>query len=133
LSNYYLDASKYTCPVAAKIISIRVYAGVACGIRAGVYTDNSGVPGSFLAETSSASGGTGWRTINLITPVNVAAGDYWLAVTSDTASGICDTTGGDMKYCSFPAYGPLPNPLFGSPLLDFPNIHITAYAIYTCQ
>ena len=47
----------------------------------GIYdaTGPGGKPGNLLAQTNGFTPTTGWNTQNVITPVALAAGNYWLA------------------------------------------------------
>lgn len=67
---------------AATLQSLSFYAASAAGnMRLGVYdaTGPSGGPGALLAQTASFAPTAGWNTKNVITPVALPAGTYWLA------------------------------------------------------
>ena len=51
-------------------------------MRLAIYSDVAGEPGSLLAETLAMPVGSNtasWRELNLATPIDLAAGTYWLA------------------------------------------------------
>ena len=74
-------------PQAGTIQSISVYCTVPSGdILLGIY-DNSGAggfPGKLLASTASTALVAGWNTINVTTPVSLAAGTYWFLMIVDS-------------------------------------------------
>ena len=66
----------------ATIESLSFYVTQASGnLLLGIYDASgpSGGPGKLLAVTSSFATTTGWNTANVVTPVPLAAGNYWLA------------------------------------------------------
>jgi hypothetical protein len=97
----------------ATIQSLSFYVTVAGGnLRLGVYdaTGPSGGPGTKRAETASFTPVVGWNTANVITPVALTAGTYWLAYlpSSNTLAFKKDTTAGvSGRYYSY-TYGVLP-------------------------
>ncbi len=78
----YLLAQSATLSQAAEIQSISFYVSRAAGsLRLGIY-DASGPgehPGSKKAATNSFKPSVGWNTVNVIVPVSLAPGNYWLA------------------------------------------------------
>jgi hypothetical protein len=131
-SNYAIYCSMFTCPAAAKIVSLGVYYGVAGNVTAGIYADLPGTPGALLGQTASTYGTAGWHDINLAVPVTVAAGNYWLAITPQTASGICSKNGSSTKYTMTGSYTTtFPNP-FPTVTQPFPTTHMMVNAVYTC-
>jgi hypothetical protein len=70
----------------ATIESLSFYVTVAAGnLRLGIYdaTGTNGAPGALKAQTASFVPTAGWNTVNVVTPVSLAAGTYWLAYLSD--------------------------------------------------
>lgn len=81
-------------------------------LRFGVYdaTGPSGGPGVKKAETNEITPVEGWNTVNVVTPVALPAGTYWLAYahTSPVLSyNVTFFSGAQSRYYSF-TYGPLP-------------------------
>ena len=79
-----------------------------CG--SAVYAANgaSGGPGTKLAETSSFTPTTGWNTVNVLSPVTLGAGSYWLAyLPSSSSLGFRVGSGGEARWTSY-SYGPAP-------------------------
>jgi hypothetical protein len=82
----YLLAQNATLPQAAAIRSLSFYVARAAGnLRLGIYDASgwAGHPGSKKAETPSFKPTIGWNTVNVISPVSLAAGNYWLAYLSN--------------------------------------------------
>ena len=74
---------------AAAIQSLSIYVTTAAGnLRLGIYdaTGPSGGPGAKEAETNAFATTTGWNTANVITPVTLPAGNYWLAFLTNNDS-----------------------------------------------
>ena len=66
----------------ATITSLSFYVDLADGnLRLGIYdaTGPGGGPGALMAQTASFTPVVGWNTQNVITPVSLPAGKYWLA------------------------------------------------------
>ena len=81
-------AQKVTLPTAARLQSLSFYLATASGnLRLGLYTDAGTKPGTKITEAASAAAVSGWNT-RAVTPVNLAAGNYWLAyeVSSNSAA-----------------------------------------------
>jgi hypothetical protein len=77
-----LIAQAATLSQSGTIQSLSFYVTTASGkLRLGVYdsTGPSGGPGAKKAETNEITPTTGWNTANVITPVLLPAGTYWLA------------------------------------------------------
>ncbi len=73
----------------ATIESLSFYVTQASGnLILGLYdaTGPSAHPGKLLAVTSSFATITGWNTANVVTPVSLAAGNYWLAYLPSSGS-----------------------------------------------
>ena len=108
-----LLAQNATLSQTATIQSLSFYVTVAGGnLRLGFYdaTGPGGGPGAKKAETASFTPVVGWNTANVITPVALTAGTYWLAYlpSSNTLAFKKDTTAGvSGKFYSY-TYGVLP-------------------------
>jgi hypothetical protein len=77
-----LPAQAVTLSQSATIVSLSFYVTQASGsLILGVYdaTGPGGHPGHLLAATSSFATANGWNTANVVSPVSLAAGNYWLA------------------------------------------------------
>ena len=88
------------------------------GLRLGLYdsTGPGGGPGAKRAETSAFTPVVGWNTINVIMPVALSPGTYWLAYLpeSNSLNFAANRSIGPFKYYSYP-YGPLPATFSTSP------------------
>ncbi|MBI2669681.1 MAG: DUF2341 domain-containing protein [Candidatus Yanofskybacteria bacterium] len=97
----------------ATIQSLSFYITTAAGsLRLGIYdaTGPGGGPGAKRAETASFTPVTGWNTTNVISPVSLPAGTYWLAYlpSSNTLAFRKNVTAGiSGRYYSF-IYGTMP-------------------------
>ncbi len=105
---------------AATIKSLSFYVTAASGnLIFGIYdaTGPSGGPGALKASTASFVTKTGWNTANVVTPVTLAAGSYWLAyLPSSNALGFLKTNvTGNCKYYSY-TFGSLPSKYSTSPV-----------------
>ena len=82
----YLDLSgPYTVSSAVSVSQLNGYmagSSAASRIRGVIYTNSGGQPGTLVAVTSevsvAANRAAGWVTLPLTTPVQLAAGSYWL-------------------------------------------------------
>jgi len=85
-------AVSVTASEAGSIESISMYhEGGSGGMLLGVYADASGLPGTRLSVTSTTtvSGSSGWQTVDLVSPVDVTAGQtVWLAWVFESNPGI---------------------------------------------
>jgi glucose/arabinose dehydrogenase/PKD repeat protein len=109
--------------------SLSFYVTAAVGqLRLGLYdsTGPGGGPGAKKAETNAFTPVVGWNTANVITPVALAAGNYWLAYMpqSDGLNFICDRDFGQFKYYAYP-FGPMPATFSTSP-----NSGVTHWSFY---
>ncbi len=85
----YIISQPATLGHAATIQSISMYVNTVAGnLRLGIYdaTGPSGGPGAKKAETNGFTPSGGWNTSNVITPVSLPAGNYWLAFLTDNNS-----------------------------------------------
>ena len=104
---------------AATIESLSFYVKAASGnLILGIYdaTGPGGGPGALKASTASFAPTKGWNTVNVATPVSLAAGSYWLAfLPSSSALVFLEThVTGNCKYYSY-AFGGLPGNFSTSP------------------
>ena len=107
-----LVAQRATLSQTATIQSLSFYVITASGnLRLGIYdaTGPGGRPGAKKAETVSITPTTGWNTANVITPVSLPAGTYWLAYLASSSSlGFkAERTGGNSRLYPFP-FGTMP-------------------------
>ncbi len=77
-----MDASEAILSQTATIQSLSFYVPIAAGeLRLAIYdaTGTGGRPGILKAQTKSFVPVVGWNTVNVVTPVSLPAGTYWLA------------------------------------------------------
>jgi hypothetical protein len=108
-----LAAQSATLGQSATIQSLSFYVTTAAGkLRLGIYDASgpSGGPGAKKAETAEITPTTGWNTANVVTPVTLPAGNYWLAFfpSDNNLSFRIDRTTGTLKYYNL-TYGTMPN------------------------
>ena len=107
-----LVVQKATLSQAATIQSLSFYVNALGGnLRLGLYADNAGSPGALKASTNQFTPiSTGWNTQNVVTPVSLTAGTYWLAYSPQSNSlGFerSNNGSGTAHWINF-NYGPLP-------------------------
>ncbi|MBN2753282.1 MAG: hypothetical protein JXR81_00310 [Candidatus Goldbacteria bacterium] len=69
----------------------------------GIYTDNSGSPGTLLSQTEIKSGTIGWNTASIPATALVSGSKYWLVSCSDSSSIKCNSTSDTgLKYGYYP-------------------------------
>jgi hypothetical protein len=88
-SNGLLVVQDATLTQTATITSLSFYVNLADGeLRLGIYdaTGPGGGPGTLMAQTASFTPVVGWNTQNVITPVSLPAGQYWLAYFPSSSS-----------------------------------------------
>jgi len=108
-----LLAQSATLGQTATLQSMSFYVVNATGkLRLGIYDASGpgGGPGAKKAETAEITPVAGWNTANVITPVSLPAGTFWLAYlpSSSSLSFRIDRSSGSLKYYSF-TYGTMPN------------------------
>jgi hypothetical protein len=82
-----LCSQNTTLSQTATIDSLSFYVTTAAGnLRLGIYdaTGPNGGPGALKAQTSSFKAVKGWNTANVVTPVTLQPGTYWLAYLAQT-------------------------------------------------
>ena len=106
-----LVAQPVTLGQTAQIQSMSFYAGAAVGrLRLGIYDASgpSGGPGALLAQTAEFTPITGWNTQNVVTPVLLPAGAYWLAYLPESNNlHFAMASSGGARWYTY-AYGALP-------------------------
>jgi hypothetical protein len=81
-----IDATKYMLTQAGTVIQLSIYAMNAGNVKAAIYADNSGVPGTLMVANNvptPVSAGQ-WNSVS-ITPTLLSAGTYWIAFSADGA------------------------------------------------
>jgi hypothetical protein len=131
-----LLAQEATLSQAATLRSLSFYVTMAAGdVRLGVYdaTGPNGGPGAKKAETAEFAATAGWTAVNVITPVALPAGTYWLAYApSDNGLSFRRAGDGTGKIAYFSqTYGPLPATFSTTPTTDAD--HWSFYATLTAQ
>lgn len=127
-----LLAQQATLSQAGTLQSLSFYVTTAAGnLRLGVYdaTGPSGGPGSLKAQTNSFVPTTGWNTQNVVTPIALTAGTYWLAYlpSSSSLAFVRDGTG-SFRYYSY-TFGPMPTTFSTTPTSG--TDHWSLYATLT--
>src|SRR5215831_16903976 len=118
-----LLAQNATLSQPATINSLSFYVTQASGnLILGIYDANgpNGGPGALKAQTSSFTPVTGWNTANVVSPVSLPAGTYWLAYlpSSNNLAFVKGLTSGiSIRYYSYP-FGALPAQFSTSPSSD---------------
>src|SRR6516225_1771283 len=118
-----LAAQNATLSQPATINSLSFYVTQASGnLILGIYDASgpNGGPGALKAQTNSFTPVSGWNTANIITPVSLPAGTYWLAYlpSSNTLAFVKGLTSGiSNRYYSYP-FGALPAQFSTSPSSD---------------
>jgi hypothetical protein len=113
-----LVAQQAALAQAGTVQSLSFYVVTPSGkLRLGIYdaTGPSGGPGAKLAETAELTPVAGWNTAAVVTPVALAAGNYWLAYLSNTNSlSFRMATNGSGRWYSV-SYGVMPATFSTSP------------------
>jgi hypothetical protein len=121
-----LAAQETALSETATIESLSFYVAATGGrLRLGIYDASGpgGGPGALKAETSSFTPATGWNTANVVTPIQLAAGNYWLAYlpSSNGLNFRKTNASGNCEYFNY-AYGSLPGQFSTSPNSCKPTI-----------
>jgi hypothetical protein len=124
-----LLAQKTTLTQGGTLQSLSFYVTQAAGsLILGVYDASgpNGGPGKLLAQTNSFTPVVGWNTANVITPVHLAPGTYWLAyLPSDNNLHFrVDRTSGTLEWYSF-AFGSM-----ASTFSTTPNVETGHWSLY---
>ena len=112
-------AQSATLSKTGTVRSMSFYVSQAAGsLRLGLYDASGpgGGPGTKKAETNAITPVVGWNTVNIVTPVALPAGTYWLAYLPSSSSlrFLLDIRSGHMAYYSYP-YGVMPATFSKSP------------------
>jgi chitodextrinase len=97
-------------------------------LRMAVYAANgaNGGPGTKLAETSSFTPTTGWNSVDVLAPVTLGAGNYWLAyMPSSSTLAFRAGSGSEARWTNY-SYGPAPATFPATTLGD--TVHWSLYA-----
>jgi hypothetical protein len=120
-----LSAQIAYLPQAAIIQSLTIYVFVPSGnLILGIYDAGGpgGGPGALKASTASFTPITGWNAANVVRPVSLAAGNYWLAfLPSSNSLGILTYPAGNCKYYSY-GFASLPSTFSASPASCTPAV-----------
>ncbi|MBE7554342.1 MAG: hypothetical protein HS126_25090 [Anaerolineales bacterium] len=111
----------------ATLQSLSFYITSAAGqLRLGIYDDAGGNPGTLRAQTTAFTPVVGWNTQNVLTPVLLPAGTYWLAYLAESNNlHFRVELSGSSRFYSHP-FGVLPNTFSSSPSSD--TFHHSLYA-----
>src|SRR5262249_4475244 len=118
-----LLAQSTTLSQPSTINSLSFYVTQASGnLILGIYDASgpNGGPGALKAQTNSFTPVTGWNTANVVSPVSLPAGTYWLAYlpSSNNLAFVKGLTSGiSARYYSYP-FGALPAQFSTSPISD---------------
>ena len=117
---------------AATIQSLSFYVTSASGkLRLGIFdaTGPNGGPGAKKAETAEITPTVGWNEANVIAPVSLPQGSYWLAyLASDNNLAFAKNLSGQGKYYAYP-YGPMPAKFSTSPQSEV--VHWSLFATFS--
>lgn len=132
--------SAYTLPVAGSVSKLTVYlaptgASGQQALEGVLYSDAAGKPGSLLGATSQltfqSTGAPGWYDLSFPTPLNLAAGTYWIGLISGASSGVAgfryDTVAGSRDW-NANTFTSGPSDPFGTPTVD--GEQMSLYASY---
>jgi hypothetical protein len=123
-------------PQAGTIQSISVYCTVPSGdILLGIY-DNSGsggFPGKLFASTASTSLVAGWNTINVTTPVLLAAGTYWFLMIADSNTSQLGNAAGTAGHLWIDGGQPYSMPAIAPPAFNTDTPIISIYGTFFTQ
>jgi hypothetical protein len=113
----------------ATLESLSFYVSNADGeLRLGVFADNNGAPGAFVAETDAFTPVVGWNTRNVLSPVLMPAGTYWLAYLPESNDLRFRVGGsGPASYYNYP-FGSMPATF--SDTTESADVHWSLYASF---
>jgi hypothetical protein len=121
----YVYYTQFTAGFSGTLITVNVYSLVTGNVKAGIYTDNGGKPGTLLASnnTGTTVATIGWNTVTLSSTTAVASGtNYWLAAIGDiTGVTAQKSTTGKHLFNSVATYTAGLPATFPSSYGDFPN------------
>lgn len=109
--NGFWIANSFTAGSSITVNRMNLFVAAASGnARLGIYSNNSGEPGTLLAQTNDIILSNGWNGAMLGSSLNLAAGStYWLAfeVSSPTTTLYFNSALSMQRYITY-VYGPLP-------------------------
>jgi hypothetical protein len=126
--------SRFTLSQSATVynISVFVYAVGETQLDLGVYETNGNNVGNLIADAGSATAYNGWNGLPFSTPLELNAGDYWLAYAYTTTGAVSvyvntTTAVSQLAYSSTVTFGALPTSLSG---LAYGSAHDKIIAAY---
>ena len=137
------EVSRFTA-VAGNVTKLTGYLsglGAASGsqkVKAIMYTDNNGNPGSLLGVSNELSINAGrawaWTDFTFPSPIRVQAGTIWMGYIASSVNDLTqlkyDNSPGELRYnANAGGYAAGPSSSFGTPTLS--NKHYSLYATYT--
>jgi hypothetical protein len=133
--------NEYSLPVAGSVSKLSVYLAPTTNqgqqvLEGILYTNAAGKPGNLLGTTAplafSSSNAAGWYDLSFATPLNLAAGSYWIGVitgeTGKVAGFRYDSVGGSRDW-NANTYTSGPSNPFGAVTTD--SEQTSLYATYT--
>ena len=129
-----IDAFSATLSENATIDSMSFYVTTAAGqLVLGIYdaTGPSGGPGALKAYTNAFTPTTGWNTQNVVTPVALTSGTYWLAYlpSNNSLAFVKETSSGSCVHYTY-TFGALPSTYSTSPT-SCGTVNFSFYATLT--
>lgn len=129
-------ACKYTLAQGTSIKAIKAYTSAyadTAKAKAVIYADSAGAPAALLATSQEVTGidtAPAWRTFTFATPVDLAAGTYWLGlILGDMRCRRYYDTGTSNQTCSAPdTYADGPSDPWGD-TYSYDNYAVSIYAI----
>jgi hypothetical protein len=111
-----LVAQQVTLSQDATVQSMSFYVASPAGrLRLGIYDDASGKPGALKAQTADITPVIGWNTQNVLSPIDLTAGTYWLVYMPESSNlHFRMTFSGSARWYSYP-FGALPATFSTSP------------------
>ncbi len=132
LGTVYTFASSFVLTENAAVTAISVYSMSNMYLKVGIYSDTSSAPNTLVVVSNPVTlAANGWVTVG-VGPVNLSAGNYWLAVGFPSSSptggeAYTNQSSGSMLGCS----GFFSNP-WATAFTD-PSDHLSMEALYQCR
>jgi hypothetical protein len=133
--------SAYTLPVAGAVSKLSVYLAPTGTsgqqlLQGVLYADAAGKPGALLGASSQltfqSTGAAGWYDLDFPTPLNLAAGTYWIGLISGAGGGVAgfryDTVAASRDW-NANTFTSGPSDPFGTPIVD--GEQMSLYAGYS--
>lgn len=108
-----IEARAFTVPQRGTIQSMTMHGNSTAGsVRMGIYDDDGagGDPGTLLGETAAVSPSASFFTANIVTPVTIDPGTYYLAFVTNGLAVLKGTSTGATRKKDTNTFGPLTNP-----------------------